>query len=720
MRTANRFHVSQQLGRSLLSLVAICFLQLPTIAQETEFIVAGRVIDATGQPSVGAKVAVCKHRVDFAEGIQATTEADGKFSVRVIATQQQFSAMRVEVQNADGGEIGYQSLGSQPTKIDTQALSIRLSKAKHAIAQVIDAEDRPISGATVAARLGNSLLARAVSATTDEAGVAKILYTDEEPIAVAVALKDEVGLDYHLFKPAQQGIGPNYPNDKPQRFVLNGIKMVKFKVVDDLGQPQAGIKVYPLSLRKTQRTLSNNYDFNASAYSRYLEMHTDDNGEVTCKWFPSWQDTPVTFSTSGGSGLVHSTFSVDPRVNNVHERKLNRTVPIRGTVIGIDGLPAAGLTISAAGVGLTPNPPRIPDTKTDAAGKYELLVAPNQVYIVVVNDRLWASAPHEGFAVFPHTPVEGIDFKLRKATRIHGSVIVPVWSDVSNNRVVLQQEGKSVAEVAEAKFPEPEDPYTTVLRKRKPTISRETFSDAEGKFEFFVGDGASFKFLGTSDSDFQIADEESYEVDVQLKPSFAPAANLADKSALLGLVVEDGVDKPSRDCRVTIAARDTSFKTIASRPAWETTTDADGKFRGERIRGGSFAHAITSNKKLAAIIEIKDDKNVFVMKLRPVAAASGKLVNADGKPIANQRLVCCFMVPFQREPVQPLPGAPTASPHFAEYSTTDAEGNFRFEHLAANVEYQLFTGPSLDPTRPLVSLQLEPAQKFDLDAIQSK
>ena len=722
MQTANRLDRSRQLGRSLFSLVVICLLQSPTIAQdEMDFIVAGQVVDAAGQPSVGAKVAVCKARVDFADGVQATTEADGKFSVTVKSTQQVFNGTRIEVQSAHGAEIGYQSLSSQETKIDSQALSIRLSKVKYAEAKVIDADDRPISGATVVARLGASGLGRAVSSITDDAGVAKILYTDEEPIAVAAAFKDQVGLDYHLFKPAQKDMGPNYPNDKPQRFVLNGTTTVKFKVVDELGQPQAGIKVYPLILRKTQRTMSNNYDFNASFYSRYLEMYTDANGEATCGWFPSWQDSPVSFSTSGGTGLVHSTFTVDPRVNDIHERKLNRTVPVRGTVLGIDGLPAAGITISAAGVGLTPNPPKTPDVKTDASGKYELLVAPNQVYIVVVNDRQWGSAPQQGFAVYPNTPVEGKDFKLRKATRVHGSVRTTfTLKPYPNYRVVLQQVGKSIAEVPDAKFPEPEVPRPGMTRTRKPMITHETFSDANGNFEFFVGDGEQFQFASGSAQDFRIAGDESYHGNVVIAQSFEPELKTTTKSALLGLVVEDGTDQPSRDCRVTIAARDPSFRSVASRPAWETTTDAEGKFRGERVRVGSFAHVISSNKQKAAIVEINNDKNVFVIKLRSIGSASGKLVGVDGAPVANQRLVCCFMVPFQREPAQPRPGAPTGSPQFAEYSTTDAEGNFRFEHLAPNVEYQVYSGPSIDLTRPITSLTVEPNEQLELGDIPMK
>ena len=45
---------------------------------------------------------------------------------------------------------------------------------------------------------------------------------------------------------------------------------------------------------------------------------------------------------------------------------------------------------------------------------------------------------------------------------------------------------------------------------------------------------------------------------------------------------------------------------------------------------------------------------------------------------------------------------------------------FRFEHLVPNVEYQIFTGPSLDLTMSLATLKVEPAQQLDLGEVTSK
>ena len=721
MKILNRLPKFARVERLVFTLVAVCFACTIAAAQEeVEHVVAGQVLDAAGQPSADATVIVCKFAMDVPESNQAKTDAAGHFSVRVMATPQHFEAMHVEVKSRDGTEIGYRSLRSEQVKLDVNSLSIRLGKVKQASAHVFDANDQPVAEATVAARLG-SPFGRLVSTTTNRDGLATIDYTDDEPIAVAMAFKDHLGLDYHLFKAAQQGVGPEYPTAKPQRFLLQGSKTVKIKVVDDQGQPQEGIKVYPLILQKAARSSTSNYNLNASTFSHYFLTETNASGEVSFNWFPKWQEGSVMFSTAGGTELMHSTFTIESSVmDKVYERKLDRAVAVRGTVVGIDGLPAAGVKVSAAGVGNIQNFPKVPDAVTDEFGMYELRVAPNGVYIVVVNDRRWGSTPQNGFAVYPNTPVEGKDFQLRQATRVHGSVRTAFnLQPQPNYRLTLMQHGMSIAEVPDANLPQGDPARDVLFRDRRPTILYQTVSDENGNFEFFVGDGERFAFASVAAQGFSIAGDKSYEANVVVTQSREPELKNAAKAALLGMVVEDGTDQPSRDCRVSIAARDPSFRSIASRTAWEATTDVDGKFRGERIRVGSFAHAISSNQQKAAIVEIKNDKNVFVMKLRDVGSASGKLVDANGKPVANQLLVCCFLVPFQREPALPVPGAPTGSPHFAVYSKTDSEGEFRFEHLVPNVEYQIFTGPSLDLTMSLATLKVEPAQQLDLGELKN-
>ena len=317
-----------------------------------------------------------------------------------------------------------------------------------------------------------------------------------------------MGLEYHLFKPALNGVGPSYPIDKPQRFLLNGTKPIKFKVVDEQERPLEGIKINPLILRKTRRTSVSDYTLNTSFFARYLQTQTDASGEATFEWFPNWQQGVVDFTTYGATNFAKSYVYVDiEKYEGLHETTLSRLVPIRGKVVGVDNLPAPGITLEAAGAGLTINPPRPATAKTDAAGNYELLVAPNNIYMVVVTDRQWGSTPQQGFAVYPNTPVDDKDFKLRKATRVFGKVESRQLFGAEfmpRHRVTLYQRGMSLAEVPDVSFPEPEQPSGRQSKSIQPSISHETFADENGNFEFFVGDGDGFQL--SSMFNYQIQD----------------------------------------------------------------------------------------------------------------------------------------------------------------------------------------------------------------------
>jgi RNA polymerase sigma factor (sigma-70 family) len=85
-------------------------------------------------------------------------------------------------------------------------------------------------------------------------------------------------------------------------------------------------------------------------------------------------------------------------------------------------------------------------------------------------------------------------------------------------------------------------------------------------------------------------------------------------------------------------------------------------------------------KNLAARREIKgDERGPIVVSLQPAAAAVGRLVDDDGRPLANAEIDLRFL---------PAPGAPSL-PHSRPFKT-DEQGKFRIDGLIAGVTYQGF------------------------------
>jgi hypothetical protein len=111
----------------------------------------------------------------------------------------------------------------------------------------------------------------------------------------------------------------------------------------------------------------------------------------------------------------------------------------------------------------------------------------------------------------------------------------------------------------------------------------------------------------------------------------------------------------------------------------------------ERPRLLGFVH---SERKLAGSVVVRgNEKTSLLVKLQPWATVSGRLLDADGKPLANAKLT--FTEVPVRQPGQPMAldiglhvisrfaGQPDLSPR------TDEQGRFRVERLIPGLKYNL-------------------------------
>ncbi len=424
--------------------------------QASPILLSGRVVDSRGIPVAGAIVSIGQREAEASPVTTIVSDGDGRFSTSIVTTPAAVESMHIDCKSADNLQIGYLALRTADENLDWQSLEVQIDVAKQARLVVLDAQEKPISGASVAALLGN-LGGRRITTITDESGLAELTYTSSEPIAVALAWKDGEGLDYRLYQQAQRGYGPEFPEDSIERFKLEGTAPVTLRIVDDQQRPLEGIRVYPFVLQKTVRTATSSTDLNLSFFHDFIHEYSDANGEVTFKWMPTWQKSLISFWASAEHGVVRARVYHDPGLGKgISQVELERTVPIRGTVFGLDGRPAKGITISAHGIGYSYDRCKA-TAETDDSGNYELQVAPSQVYMLIVKDSQWASSPQSGFAVFRNTPVEGKDFSLRKATRIVVTVrsTAPPQVPVPACRMSLTQSGIGISELSDIQLSKP-------------------------------------------------------------------------------------------------------------------------------------------------------------------------------------------------------------------------------------------------------------------------
>src|SRR5690606_7642939 len=94
--------------------------------------------------------------------------------------------------------------------------------------------------------------------------------------------------------------------------------------------------------------------------------------------------------------------------------------------------------------------------QTDEQGRYEIPVQSDMIYMVHVEPGEFVAAARSGFAVLGTEPVEGIDFTLQPAIRLHGRLTAgPNRNPVVNHHLNLQLQGASLDELEGVELPDP-------------------------------------------------------------------------------------------------------------------------------------------------------------------------------------------------------------------------------------------------------------------------
>ncbi|MDA1054208.1 MAG: carboxypeptidase-like regulatory domain-containing protein [Planctomycetota bacterium] len=531
-------------------------------------------------------------------------------------------------------------------------------------------------------------------ATTDESGFASLRLPQSERIEAVVAWKDHAGLDYRLYSlsRAQQAdvkaVPPEFPADGVEMLTLNGVTPLTVSVVDDERKLLDGVRAYPWLLKKDTEP----DDINLSYFTPVFSQKTDATGKTTFNWIPAWQKSPITVWPMS-TDFFHSRGDYYPETGSgLLEMRLVRLVPIHGRVVDADEQPVKGITVAARGQGYTSDSGSA-STSTDDQGRYELLVPPDQIYLVVVKDEQWASAPQDGFAVFKNTPVDNRDFTLRKATRVFGTLVEEQSQEpIPNERVIVYQYGQDLHSLNGVELPNPENSRQYV----RPMQFFDATTDDQGRFEFALGDGHfDIRPPRQEKADkFEIAGQAELELLVTTK--------VQQEVELIGLVFADEGNAPLEGVRVTGVPRNFLGRD------WQATTGEDGKFRVKRYRVPTYVHAVSADKQLAAIEEVGPEKRIFVLQLQRVGSAKGRLLTSDSSgPLAGQKISYGVRVPDENDR--------TWSNRFGGVAVTEADGTFQLDRLVPGREYTLDLPTRSDGTIPtLKTITVSPEESIDL------
>ncbi len=620
--------------------------------------------------------------------LRTLTDDDGRFRAAVRMDRNKLYGLMLSAWNSEGSQLGVWRPAADAQATVPMSITVQLAEARLVQVQVQNEEGATVDGASAVLQLRYPHKSQVE--TTNNAGVAQFIIPAGERIEAVVAWKDGLGLDYRLYSLSRQQKAdslaqvPEFPKEDTELLTLNGASPVTVRVTDEDGQPLPDVLVYPWLLKKEP----GNSQLNLSMFYGTFRAPTGADGTVTFGWMPSWQKSRTTF-WSDRPGYDHQRAMYTPDIDDGQlEVVLRKLVPVRGHVYRQDGSAASGITITARGHGYSFDAASM-SAVTDENGAYELLATPDRIYLIVATGERLAAAPQTGFAVFKGKPLDGKDFTLRSATRVHGQLQDEETGEpVAGERIFVYQYGTPLTEIDGVELPNPENSRTWV----QPIFARNTETDDSGRFELFVGDG-----------DFDIRPPrqekaEKFTVAGESEKEFLVTTLLVKEVELTGTIRDQATGRLLTGVRVSGVSRSSGGRD------WVAVTSDAGVFQVKQYPAATYVHAVSSDQRLGAITEVPAKQSAVELGLQTLGSATGRLLEMDTKkPWARQTIQYGVRVPNENDQ--------TWSNRFGGRATTAADGTFELPRLVPGWEYELSMKPRNDGTIPsLGGVTVEPGE----------
>ena len=300
---------------------------------------------------------------------------------------------------------------------------------------------------------------------------------------------------------------------------LDGVRTARIKAVNSTGKPRSGVGFSVWLIHKDGRRS----DVNVS--SRLLTATTGPDGIASFDWLPPSKD-PLQFWPLDPNFARRRVIIEEGQPEPATVRPFRKET-VRGRIVLPDGSPAPDIDVQAYGSGRGLDNGQ---DQTHAAddGSYELRVSPGEAYAVSIVDKNWAAPSHLDVIVREGKPVDGVDFKLTRGTRIHGTVIIgPDKRPVAKQHITLDEAGG----VAPEEFRDRGDHFAHEIRRQFGVLT-----DAAGHYSIRVGPG-TYTLMGpprTKDEKITIKDEAELVRDFQMPRP--------EKGTLTGRVVMAGAE----------------------------------------------------------------------------------------------------------------------------------------------------------------------------------
>lgn len=625
-------------------------------AAEPKLRITGDVVDEANHPVAGALVELLVGR----ETPGVRTGSDGGFVLEASRERTYAPLLRATVDD------GARQASAQWDEIDKIPEKVRLvlRAAREMAVTVVDKEQRPIVGATVAAMAFWFRLAD--EKKSDAAGKALLRVPADAALQYVFAVKDDAGLDYFAYQregqPASNGYALPPDHREPVTLVLNGTRTVKVHVVDDLGKPLVGSLTYAWYFQKPKKGENLNTGFHG------FQAKTDDRGWAVYRNIPVDNEGPITFwSQNDDYSRQRANFDPGSPSDEIELTVLPK-LTVRGRVtLASNGRPAAGAEVLAVGAGYTIDNFR-GSTRSGDDGRFEIQVDPNQYYMFAASLGRQVS-PAVSCVVKPRAPVGEIELALQDGVRVYGQVTAgkerqPLVGQYLT--LYLQPEIEHHELAAEDRLPNPRDERKAI----SPRITRSARSDEKGKFEFFTAPGKHYLFVSGGGEPRQFVLEGDSDFELELHSDRPPRVPLAARVVLKS-------DPKTGVKGATVFG----IGAVPHAGFLNAVSDAEGNFKIQRSPTEMVLLARTADGKMAGLVRIQADDESCEIAVGPTTSARGRLIDSStGEILSDRQLDYCAQIDAQRN---------VSSTRFGGSVTTDEDGDFVISGLVPGWTYNL-------------------------------
>jgi len=442
---------------------------------------AGKVVDEAGHGVAGARVTV-PHIGQYTATRDASADAEGRFVVMIEPRKAVMLILRAESRDGTMQTMVRLPPRHRYTQADFENIQLTLKPAAEYPITVTDAGNHPVAGAKIAAAFEQ---VGSMEVTTDADGKATLRLPAGQPLRFAAARKVDAGFDYVLFarKNAPRVDVSRLASDYvgPIHFVLNGMRTVVVKAVDDKARPLAGVKVSALRLAKPGKgTLVGSYPLDDAP-------ETDSSGTTRVS-VPADVDKPVFFASRFGGYEQVGESKWDPKAANDQTKVvLQPMANFHISVVDVNGKPAGGAEVMMVNDNGGQNYGIFENGPIGSGGTSDGMLLSDTYYMFAAMKGQTASDPVMQVIRAGGPPIQ-IELKLKPGVRVHGHLTagdpaVPV----ANHGIFIQyDDGDSYQKLP----PDQRLPASAVgPREIHPAVMFNRPTDAQGNFELFLAPG---------------------------------------------------------------------------------------------------------------------------------------------------------------------------------------------------------------------------------------